>query len=221
MDPSHSEVPQPTPTEAEEVLDPRGAAALLDQTSRAARRQFDGTPPVLSVFSAIVVLVVYGALWFSVRGQHPYRGPSLDVVGIVYIVVAVGAFAGVATYYRAAAGVSGRSRREDRILAIPMVAAILAFYTFLGALEHDGFSHAVVYGVVDAAGPWLVVGAVLSALGAAQEDWWKLAAGVALVAVGAGAAFAGPINVWGILAVAGCLLLLAQGAVRLTSARRR
>jgi hypothetical protein len=219
MEPTHH-VPEPTPTEAEEVLDPRTAAVLLDKTSREARRQFDGRPPVMSAFSALVVLVVYGAIWFSARGQHPYRGPSLDVVGIVYIVIAVSACATVATYFRATAGVSGTSRREDRVLAIPMIAALVGFYTFLGALAYDGFSHAVVYGVVDAAGPWLVAGAVLSAIGAAREDWWQLAGGVGLIVAGAGAAFAGPIDVWGLLALAGCVLLLAQGVVRLTSARR-
>jgi hypothetical protein len=211
--------PEPTPTDDEDVLDPQTAAVLLDQTSQAARRQFDARPPVMSVLSAAIVLVVYGAIWFSARGQHPYRGPSLSVVGIVYIVVAIGAAAAVGTYFRATSGVKGRSRREDRILAIPMVAALAGFYTFLGALGYDGFSHAVVYGVVDAAGPWLVVGAVLGGLGAAREDPWKLAAGVALIIAGAGAAFAGPIDVWAILALAGCVLLLAQGAVRLTSAR--
>lgn len=86
---------------------------------------------------------------------------------------------------------SGPSRREDRLLAIPVVLAIVGFYTSLGALEHDGYSRAAVYGVV----------------AAAQEDWWKLAGGLAMVVVGAGVAFAGPIGVWGIRAVAGCLLL--------------
>jgi hypothetical protein len=208
-------------SDVEETLDPRTAAAILEQTGRSARHQFNARPPLISVLQAAVVLVVYGTLWWSVRGQVPYRGPSLDAVGIVYIVVAVGALAGVATYYRAVHGVSGRSRREDGIVAIPMIAALAGFYTFLGALQYDGFSHAVVYGVVDAAGPWLVAGAVLGGLAAGREDWWKLAGGVALIAAGTAAAFAGPVNVWGVLAVAGCVLLLAQGVVRLAWARER
>lgn len=219
MDPS-DQVPEPTPNDAEEALDARGAAALLDQTSREARHQLDARPPVMSVLQAGVILVIYGAIWFSVRGQHPYRGPSLGVVGIVYILVAVAALAAVATYYRATQGVTGRSRREERIMAIPMVAALVGFYTFLGALRYDGFGNAIVYGVVDAAGPWLVVGALLGGMAAVLEDWWKLAGAVAIIAVGTGAAFAGPADVWGVLAVGGCVLLLVQGAVRLTSVRR-
>lgn len=215
------QMPEPTPTDPEAALDPRRAQALLDETSRQAHRRLDTRPPVMSAFGALLALVVYGALWFSVRGQHPYRGPSLGVVEIVYIVVAAGAFITVGAYFRATQGVTGRSRREDRVLAVPIGVAIVGFYTFLGALEFNGFSRAVVYGVVDAAGPWLVVGGVLAGIAAAREDWWLLAGGLAMVAVGAGAAFAGPINVWGVLAVAGCVLLLAQGVVRLNGARRR
>jgi len=36
-----------------------------------------------------VILVGYGALWLSTRGQHPYKGPSLGVVALVYVVVVV------------------------------------------------------------------------------------------------------------------------------------
>jgi hypothetical protein len=212
--------PEPGATEeaeAEQPLDPQSAAALLDQTTRAARRQFDTRPPMISALSAVVVLVVYGVLWQSVRGQHPYRGPNLDVIGVVYILVAVSAVAGVAVYYRATAGVTGRSRREDGILAVPMLVGLASVYTFLGALAHDGFSNAAVYGVVDAAAPWLVAGSVLGGIAAAQRDRWKMAGGAALVMTGTAAAFFGPINVWGVLAVAGFALLVAQGVLRLTT----
>ena len=42
-----------------------------------------------------------------------------------------------------------------------------------------------------------------------------------MTAVGAGAAFAGPANVWGVLAMAGCVLLLVQGVLRMAWAQRR
>ena len=35
-----------------------------------------------------------------------------------------------------------------------------------------------------------------------------------MIVVAAGSAFAGPANVWGVLAVCGCLLLVAQGVLR-------
>ncbi len=203
-----------TPIKGEDSLSPREAAGLLERTQREARRKLTSDTPLLSVFSALVVLAIYGAIWSSSRGQHPYQGPSLNVVGLVYILVAVAALASVSVYVRATAGVSGRSRREARTMAIPSVFAIVGVYVFDGALRYDGFSPAVVYGVFDAAAPWLVVGAVLAGHAAAKEDWWKLAGAIAMIVAAAGSAFAGPANVWGVLAVCGCLLLLAQGVLR-------
>ena len=203
-----------TPTSGDDWLNPGEAAGLLARTQREAHRKLTGDTPLLSVFSALVVLAVYGSIWASSRGHHPYTGPSLNVVGLVHILVAVAALASVSVYVRARAGVSGRSRHEARITAIPFVFAVVGVYVFDGALKFDGFSPSVVYGVFDAAAPWLVVGAVLAGYAAAKEDWWKLAGAIAMVVAAAGSAFAGPANVWGVLAVSGCLLLLAQGVLR-------
>jgi hypothetical protein len=62
-------------------LDPREAATLLDQTRRQAQRQFDFRPPLLMLLGAVAVLVAYGSVWLSVRGQHPYTGPT--AVGLI------------------------------------------------------------------------------------------------------------------------------------------
>ncbi len=201
-------------------LDPREAAGLLARTEREARRQFSMDRPLLSLANALGILVIYGAIWLSTRGQHPYRGPSLGTIALVYLLVAVSIPVSVGVYVRATTGVKGRSRHEDRVGAIPLVAALIGVYVFDGALKYDGFTNAIVYGVFDAAAPWLVLGALLAGVAAAKEDWWKLAAAIAVIVTGAGSAFAGPINVWGVLAVCGCLLFLAQAALRLSWSRR-
>lgn len=207
-------------TGAEDLLDPREAARLLHVTQREARRRFTHQTPLLSLANALTMLVIYGAIWSSSRGHHPYRGPSLGVIGVVYIVVAVMVVVSVSMYVRATAGVSGPSRREERILAIPLLVSIVGVYVFDGALKYDGFDVAIVYGVFDAAGPWLVVGAVLAGLAAAQEDWWKLGAAIAVIAIGVGSAFAGSVDVWGVLAVSGCVLFLGQAGLRFVWSRR-
>ena len=97
-----------TSTDGDDWLDPREAAGLLERTEREAQRKLTSDKPLLSVFSALVVLAVYGSIWSSSRGHHPYRGPSLDVIGIVYILVAAAALVSVSVYFRATAGVSGR-----------------------------------------------------------------------------------------------------------------
>ena len=90
----------------------------------------------------------------------------------------------------------------------------------MGALVHDGYGHALVYGIVDAAGPWLVVGAVVAGIAAARGRWETLVGALAVVAIGTGAAYAGPAGVWGILALGGFAGLLVVAAVRFTSLRR-
>lgn len=209
-----------TSTDDDGWLDPREAADLLQRTQRDAQRKLTSDTPLLSLFSALVVLAVYGSIWSSSRGHHPYRGPSLDVVGYVYILVAVSGLVSTAVWARRTAGVSGRSRRDAGTLAIPFVVAVVGVYVFDIALRVDGFSDGIVYGVFDAAAPWLVVGAVLAGYSAAKEDWWKVAGGVSMMIVAAGAAFAGPVGVWGILAVGGFVLLIAQGALRLRVGRQ-
>ena len=65
-------------------FDPREAAALLDQTRRQARRQFEPAQPRLLAIRAVLVLAALGAVWLSVRGQHPYKGPG----GLALLIVA-------------------------------------------------------------------------------------------------------------------------------------
>jgi hypothetical protein len=169
---------------------------------------------------AVFVFVCYGLLWLSVRGQHPYEGPSLAVIGIVYLLVALAAIIGTRFYAHAMSGVTGPSKREERLRGISFAVPIAGFYTFLGALHHDGFSHGIVYGVVDASGPWIIAGAVLVAWGAAKEDWWKLGGGTGVVIVGTASAFFGPSNCWGILAVAGGIGFIGHAAAHRVWDRR-
>ncbi len=88
-------------------LDPREAARLLAQTEREARRQFNLSPRWVSAVMGVVILVAYGSLWLSTRGQHPYTGPSLGIVALVYAAVAVAFAVSVKVYRRASTGVTG------------------------------------------------------------------------------------------------------------------
>jgi len=38
--------------------------------------------------TALVVLIAYGAIWLSVRNQHPYTGPTLGALGVLYATLA-------------------------------------------------------------------------------------------------------------------------------------
>jgi hypothetical protein len=128
----------------------------------------------------------------------------------LYAFVAVAAVAVGLDARRATAGVSGRSSRQRLIQAIPQAAAFLAVYVLQGALLHDGASHAIVYGIVPAAGPLIIVGAAAAGHAGAREDWRLLSLAIAVVAVGAGSAFAGPAAVWLVAGVGLCAVLVCR-----------
>ena len=195
-------------------LDPREAATLLQQTRRQAQRQFELSPPLLTLIRAAVVLVAYGVVWLSVRGQRPYVGPSLGAIAAVYTAVIVVIVLSAAVFQRATSGVSGRSRRQQGAYGLAFGTAWVAVGVFQGALYYDGASHAIVYGVFPAAGQLLVIGSAAAAMAAAREDWRTLGLAIAVVALATGSAFAGPVGVWGVIAVGGCLIGIGYAAVQ-------
>lgn len=182
--------------EDERGLDPRGAARLLTQTRRQAERGLDFRSPRLSLFAAVVVLVTFGAVWLSVRSQHPYKGPTAAALWILFAVIVVRIGTVVSTAHRARAGVSGRSVRRLRAEGVAAGAALVAVYVFMGAMLHYGVSHAFVYGVYDVTATVIVLGTFWASRSAAREDWLGLGISVAIVLVAAGSAFAGPRGVW-------------------------
>jgi hypothetical protein len=201
-------------------VDALEASRLLVETERRARRGFATQRPLPALVGAVVVLVVYGSIWLSVRHQSPYTGPSGAVIGLVYGLVGVSVAVNVTMYRRATRGVTGASRQADAITALAVAAPWAAVYVFMGALLHDGFGHPLVYGVIDAAGPWLVVGAAVAGMAAARGRWETLIGALVVVGIGTGAAYAGPAGVWGVLALGGCVGLLVVAAVRFASLHR-
>src|SRR5438046_2386351 len=171
-------------------LDPRTAATLLEQAKRRAQRQFEFPSPLLTLIQAGAVLAAYGAIWLSVRGQNPYSGPSYPALAALYAFVAVAAIAATLEGRRASAGVIRRSSRQPGSRAIPLLAAFLAVYVLRGALRYDGFSQAIVYGILPAAGPLIVVGAAMAGYAAAREEWQGLGVDVGGIAVGGWSGFA-------------------------------
>jgi hypothetical protein len=178
------------------ALDPREAARLLEQTSREARRQFALNPPLLTALMGVVILVAYGALWLSVLGQHPYTGPNLGVIALVYATVAVTIAVSVKVYQRATAGVSGPSARQRTVEGVPILVSYVGSAVIQGALKYYGASDAIVYGVIPAALPLIIVGTTVAGIAASKADWPQFGAALAVVTGGVAAAFVGPIGAW-------------------------
>ncbi len=212
------DIDQTTGTD-DDRLDPTEAARLLAETKQEAQRQFNLSPLWISALMGAVIFIAYGALWLSTRGQHPYKGPSLGVVGLVYAAVAVAIAASVTIYRRATAGVSGPPVRQQQAEGIAiLVSFVLGSPVLQGAMKHYGASDAIVYGVIPAAGPLIIVGTTVLGIAASKADWPQFGAALAVVITGVVAAFVGPSEAW---LAAGIGLFIAMVGYAVADAVRR
>jgi hypothetical protein len=188
------------------TFDPRQAAALLDQTTDQARRSFQPSPPWLLATRAVMVLAALGAIWLSVRGQNPYRGPTGADIPILIAFIVVNFAATVAVRSRATAGVSGRTRfsqGEIIILVLAFVAAVVAMTALGGAgVSFAWYPTSVL----------VIPGLAWAILMAVRANWRALATGVAIGVIGVVGAFAGPAGAWAVAAVGLCVVLLGSAA---------
>jgi hypothetical protein len=191
------DIDQTTSADNGDELDPREAAHLLAETGREAQRQFNLSPPWITAVMGAVILVAYGALWLSTHGQHPYKGPSLGVVALVYAAVAIAIAASVKLYRRATAGVSGPSVTQQQFEGVAiLVSFVLGSPVLQGAMKHYHASDAIVYGVIPAAAPLIIVGTTVLGIAASKADWPQFGAALAVVITGVVAAFVGPSGAW-------------------------
>jgi hypothetical protein len=88
-------------------------------------------------------------------------------------------------------------------------------------MKNYGASHAIVYGVVPAACPLIVVGTTVLGIAASKADWPRFAAALTIVTGGVVAAFVGPSGAWlaaGIALGAGVCVYAAATAKRVSPA---
>ncbi len=64
----------------------------------------------------LVWLFGYGAMWLSVRGRHPYTGPSGVSIAMVFVLAALAIATVVVIASKAIAGIDGQSARHRRII---------------------------------------------------------------------------------------------------------
>ena len=188
------------------TFDPQQAAALLDQTTQQARRQFQPSPPWLLATRAVMVLAALGAIWLSVRGQHPYRGPTTADIPVLVAFIVINFAATVAVRQRAIAGVRGRSRLRPAEITI-MVLAWAAVVVVMVALAAAGVSYSLYPTTV-----LIVPGLAWAAVTAARKDWHNCATGTAVAAVGAAGLLASPAGAWAVAGIGLCAVLLGKAA---------
>jgi hypothetical protein len=184
-------------------FDPQQAAALLDQTTQQARRKLAPSPSWLLAIRGVAVLAALGAVWLSVRGQHPYRGPTGADTPILVAFIVLNFVATVAVRERAMAGVHGISRLRPAEITV-LVLAFAATVVFMAAA---GVSYSLYPTTV-----LIVPGLAWAAVMATRAGWRECATGLAVAVVGVVGAFAGPAGSWAVAGVGLCAVLLGKAA---------
>ena len=188
------------------TFDPRQAAALLDQTTQQARRQLEPSPPWLLAARAVGVLAALGVIWLSVRGQHPYRGPTTADVPVLVAFIVLNFLATVGVRLRATAGVRGRTQISQTEIVV-LVLAFVVTIVVMTALAAGGVGWGDYPTTV-----LIVPGLAWAALRAAKADWRNCATGLGVVVVGVAGLIAGPAGSWAVAGVGLCAVLLGRGA---------
>ncbi len=193
-------------------FDARQAAALLDQTTQQARRKLAPSPPWLLAARGAAVLAALGAIWLSVRGQHPYQGPTSADAPILIAFIVLNFAATVAVRERAMAGVRGRTRLRPAEITVLAVSWALV-PVLMWALAAAGASFAWYPTTV-----LIVPGLAWAAVQGARDGWRGCGMGLAVAAAGVAGAFAGPAGSWAVAGAGLCAVLLVKAAV---AARRQ
>lgn len=203
-----------------EDLDPRRAAAIIEQTAIRARRQFDPSSPIVAVLGAGVFLFGYGAVWWSMRDQHVYTGPAGWSVAVLYGLIAISAIASRPVLRRATAGIGGRARAQMWAQAAAVAGAGIAAWTVEGALRYLGVSFEIVYGVYGPTVPLIALAAASTGFAAARRRWTELVLAIVIMLIAAGSTFFGPKGAWGLTGLGCAIALLLYAAVLRTRLRR-
>lgn len=188
------------------TLGPEQAAALLNQTTLQARRKFQPSPPWLLATRAVMILAALGAIWISVRGQHPYRGPTAADVPVLIAFIVINFAATVGVRRHQTAGITGRTRFTPFEIAVLVMAFVATVVAMIGLS---------VAGVKFATYPTSVLvipGLAWTVLMAARSNWRGIATGLAILVIGIVGAFAGPAGAWAVAAVGLCVMLLGSAA---------
>jgi hypothetical protein len=194
------------------TFDPRQAAALLDQTTQRARRELQPHPPWFLATRGVLALIVYGGIWLSVRGQHPYAHPTVAAIPGAIIFGIVNTTATIALARRATAGVTGRSRMHPSEIAV-LATIWIGVFAVMGVLAGTGMSDSITYGRYPAAVPLILAGLAWAGMMAARGNRRSAGSALAITAIGVGAWFAGPATAWAVAGVGLCVVLLISAAV--------
>ena len=193
-------------------MDVQDAAAIMQQARGRAEHELRVSYRLLFATYGLLYLIGYGTVWLSVRGQRPYQGPGSTALAVLTLLAATAVVVTVVVVGRAFSGVGGWSARQRRVALLSYGSAIVGVYLVEDALFQTGASWSVI-GVYGAAAPMLVTGMAYAFSSAFVANWSVFGLGIWLIVVAATGAYAGPVGVWAVGALAAGLAFLLVAAV--------
>ncbi len=177
------------------------AAAIVQDARARARKELVISAPVVYMAWGLVWLVGYGAMWLSVRGQHPYRGPSGISIAAVFVLAGFAAAAVLVVAHRATAGIGGQSARHRRIIMAAWAIGYLVLLVVQAAISGSVSARALSF--AGFAAPLLLAGLIYILASVLGRDRLAFALGAWLVVVGTSCAWLAPAAVLATCALAG------------------
>ena len=177
------------------------AAAVVEDARARARRELVICAPLVYAAWGLTVLLGYGAMWLSVRGEHPYTGPSGGSISVVLALAALAVAAVVVIVSKTVAGIDGRSARLRSIILRTYATGYLILLCVQVAIK--GSVSARTFAFVAFAGPLLLAGLTYILAAALVRDRTAFALGAWLVIVGASCAWQAPAAILATCALAG------------------
>jgi hypothetical protein len=187
--------------DADQDMSLRQAAAIMSDARAHARKELAINAPVVYTAWGLVWLIGYGAMWLSVRGQHPYHGPSGVSIAAVIVLAAFAAAAVLAVAYRAAAGIGGESARHRRVILTTWVVGYVILLAVQTAISGSVSTWALAF--ADFVSPLLLAGLVYVLAAVLGRNRPALVLGSWLVIVGAICAWLAPAAMLATCALAG------------------
>jgi len=192
-------------------MGPAEAAVIMQEAGHRARQQLRVSHRATFTIWGLGLLLGYGTMWLTVRGQRPPHGPDLATFAVVTLLGVASVMSGV-NEARADSGVGGLSAIRRRASFLSVLIGLAAMFALGGALAHAGASQAVI-SVFEASAPVLVAGLFYLSTSIVQLNWPVAGLGVWLLAVAAAGGFAGPAGVWGVNALAAGLAYLLMAVI--------
>jgi len=183
------------------------AAAVVEDARARARRELVICAPLVYAAWGLTLLLGYGAMWLSVRGEHPYTGPSGGSIAVVLALAALAVAAVVVIVIvivivsKTVTGIDGRSARLRSIILRTYATGYLILLCVQVAIK--GSVSARTFAFVAFAGPLLLAGLTYILASAVGLDRTAFALGAWLVIVGVSCAWRAPAAILATCALAG------------------